>query len=96
MTKAEALVQRRRWERALAEIAREVGKDAPLYKAMGPLAWGRHEYESKASGDTVDHVMRGVGYLEGTRDALLRAAEIGRWDGERALRHIHVRIAGMR
>ena len=96
MTKAEAKETRQKWERAFKEIAREVGEKSELYKAMGSLAWGRYEYEAKVSGDGLENALCAVGYLRGARDALMLAAEVGKWRGHLDLRDIHQRIAEYR
>lgn len=94
MLVAEAKQQRHLWALALEQIASEVGEKSPLYKAMGSVAWGRYDGEPCPS-DSKENALRGLYYLMGVRDALLRAAEIQRWDGLESLRSIHDRIHRM-
>ena len=93
MTKAEAQARRTRWERALQEIAQEVGANSVVYKTLGSVAWGRYEGEGRAHGDDKENVMFGLGFLQGVRYAAMNAAAAQNLRGEDALRRIHDRIA---
>lgn len=77
--------------RALEQIARESGKGSTLYKCMGSMAWGRYEGEPCAT-DSKDNTVFGCGYLNGTRDALLRVARVLGWPEATLLEEIHRRM----
>ena len=96
MTNAEALTVRADWERAFKDIGREVGPRSPLYELLGPLAWGRYEYEQAAQGTTGGaRVHNAVGYLVGMRNALVRACRMMNLDTEeRLLLDMYRRIDG--
>ena len=91
--KDEAYRLRAAWTRALRDVAKQLGykpnhhgeSDHPVVRILGALAWGRFEYEP-GSCDSKDRAVRGLGYLEGVRDAALRAArELGDREADRLL-----------
>ena len=88
MTKDQAAVGLRNYSRAMAEIAREHGKDSWLYKAMGTAAWGRHDHE----GPSKDAMLLALGWYEGLRYGLLHVARDLNLRGERDLAGIHDRF----
>ena len=83
MLKAEAECLRSAWVIALRDVAKELGfvpsmggegtSGNAVVRILGPVAWSRHKYE-RCADDSKDRAVRGVGYLEGLRDAALRAA----------------------
>lgn len=58
----ELMCDRRR--HAFQEIARKLGKEHRITLLMGPLAWGRNEYEH-SPGRTAANAHEEFGYLEG-------------------------------
>ncbi len=83
LTKAEAYTLRAAWVGELKHVAFELGYvsnmlgecDHPIVKMLGSVAWGRHPFEGGPD-ETKDDMVAGVGYLEGIRDACLRAARV--------------------
>lgn len=55
--------------RAFQQIARTLGKDHPITKMMGSLAWGRSHAE-RGPDSTAQDVAVEFGYLQGYFDAL--------------------------
>lgn len=94
LRKADLEERRQAWAYALEQIARELGKDHPITKGMGSVAWGRYEGEPQVSGDGIAHVAQGYGFLQGVRYALLQVARAEGWEGERELAKIHDRMRG--
>lgn len=90
-TRAEAERERTRWARALCEIAKKYGRESTIGRMLGSLAWGRHEGEPKPD-EKVHDVVWGCGYLRGYSDAMLRACEIFRVDGENDVRIVWQRV----
>ena len=91
MLKADAYKRRMEWQYALSTVAHELGKDAPLYKILGSVAWGRYDGEPSGT-DGKDAAVYGAGYLAGVRYAALQAARLYNLKGERELANIHERI----
>lgn len=91
MTKEEAIAARSAWARAIEEVAREVGKESPVYRALGSAAWGRYEHEPQRN-DSKDGALLGLGYLEGLRYGVMLAARANNWEGERALANVPTRV----
>ena len=86
--KERAFRERNQWRLALERIAQEVGKEAPLYRILGSVAWGRFEGEPTAT-DSKDNAVFGLGFLRGVRHAALEAARLYNLKGERSLANIH-------
>lgn len=91
MTKDMLCLQRTAWANAMQRVAQEAGAGSPLYRAMGPLAWGRYDGEPNMK-DTKDNVVKGLAYIQGKRDALLEAGRVtGAWPTS-SLERIHVYV----
>ena len=82
---------RARWQWALQQAAREIGKDQPLYRILGSVAWGRFEGEPGAT-DNKDNVVFGAGFLQGVRYAAMNAGRELKLPGTRHLERIHDRL----
>ena len=57
--------------RAFQATARMLGKEHPLTKFMGALAWGRHDAERGPGRDTVTDVATEYGHLHGCERMLV-------------------------
>lgn len=57
-------------ERAFKAIADALGKDHAITRAMGPLAWGRHEFQGGPDDKGVRYEALKLGYLIGRFDSL--------------------------
>ena len=91
MLRDDALKARQKWSYALANIAREQGKDSAMYKMLGSVAWGRYDHEPSPS-ETKDNILLGLGFLEGVRYAAMRASEQFDVPGWYDLQRIHDRL----
>lgn len=91
MVKHAIYERRRKWARALEQIALMFGKNAPIYEILGTVAWGRYEGEPNTT-DTKDNALLGLGFLQGVRYAALNAARLYKLQGERDLANIHERL----
>ena len=98
--KAEAEWLRSEWVRALQDVAKQLGytpnrngeSSHPVVRILGALAWGRHPKEGGPD-ETKDDVLVGLGYLQGVRDAALRAArELGDKEADRFLCNVPRRV----
>lgn len=79
MLREDALERARGWVNGMQAIGTKLatiyGKDTPLYKLMGPLAWGRHEHEQGAGREHKDTALLTIGYCEGVRAACMRMGQ---------------------
>lgn len=73
--------------RAFRKIADELGKDHPITRMMGTLAWGRFKAE-QGPGGTLRTAVEAYGFLNGYFDALNHWARDNDRDAQRVmLRH---------
>ena len=91
MTKDQWIKRRNAWVSAMYLAAVAIGKDKPLYRILGSLAWGRFDGE-QSPGEHLDHVAYGAGFLAGARFVALNAGREFNLDGTREMERIHDRI----
>ena len=77
----EAMAHRRKL--AFLAIAREFGKESPVTKFLGSLAWGRHEWEVGPPGYKLATAAVAAGGLHGYFRALVSAANMFGWPTSR-------------
>jgi hypothetical protein len=64
MTKAEYILRGRLYEERFRRIAAALGKEHTITKMLGPLAWGRHDWELGPH-PLLPQAIRCLGALEG-------------------------------
>lgn len=85
MLKDDASERARGWVNGMhaigTHLATRYGKDTPLYKLMGSLAWGRHEHEQGPRPWHKDTDLMAIGYCEGVRAACMKAGQLFGYPG---------------
>lgn len=70
---------------AFRKIAEVLGKNHPITKLMGPLAWGRHEFEGGPDDKGLRFEAMKLGYLIGRYDTLNTWARDNDQKGQRVM-----------
>ena len=91
MIRVEAEKARSQWSYALFQIAQTQGKDSPMYKMLGSVAWGRYEYEPCPQ-ETKENILLGLGFLQGVHYAAMQASKQFNVPGLYDLQRIHDKL----
>lgn len=84
----------RKRELAFAEISRELGKEHPVIKMMGSLAWGRHSWEF-GPGHNLQDVIVAASALDGVFQTLNIWCRDNDYEAQRKLIRIYNRDRGV-